>query len=312
MNKGRMRHTSESLVRCGAPGRVRRAFLAFGVIFAFVSSADLQSAPINVHILAGQSNMSGRVGEFYTSSELDGQILYYYETDGPAWEYQSSGGDFETLGPVDGGYYGPEISFGRAMTQLTDDPVALIKISRGDTSLATHWNSRAADGAEMWELWKTETVKALSALEAKGYEVQIESLLWLQGETDALDAQDAANYSFRFGHLVSDMLAHLGGSYDVSETKFVTAGLGPIDEGLYPHAATVTQAQEAVMNALGNGTFIETSDLTLLDAVHFDRQSIDTLGLRFADAVHTPDGIGTRWALAIGILLACLIPRNGP
>ena len=249
--------------------------------------------------------MSGRVNDFYAPSGLDGQTLYYYETDGPAWEPQSSGGNFLPLGPVGSGYYGPEISFGRAMTQLTEDPVALIKVSRGDTSLATHWNSRAADGADLWELWKSETVKALSALEVRGYEIQIESILWLQGETDALDAQDAANYGFRFGHLVSDMLAHLGDSYDVSETKFVTAGLGPLDEGLYPHAATVTQAQEAVMEALDNGAFVDTSDLTLLDAVHFDRGSIDTLGLRYADAVHTPDGLGSRWALAFGIAVVC-------
>lgn len=281
----------------------------FSIVLIVLPRAS-RGESIRVHLLAGQSNMSGRVDTDYAPSGLDTQIPYYYVSDGPAWNPESSGGQFVDLAPLNSGYYGPEIAFGRAMALLSGEPVALVKISRGDTSLAVDWNSRADEGADMWNLWVAETTKALTELERQGFRIELESILWLQGESDAIDEATANRYEFHLSNLVADMMAHLGAAYDVSNTQFVTVSPGPIDPNMYPHAEIVRLAQQRVMESLSNGHLVSTTDLTLRDMVHFDPASNHTLGLRLADAVHTPDPAPSRWALLMGAAVGFLARRR--
>jgi len=57
---------------------------ATALLCAFAPLAMAELPQVDVYILSGQSNMSGRVNTGFTPDPaVDGDILYFYRTDGP-------------------------------------------------------------------------------------------------------------------------------------------------------------------------------------------------------------------------------------
>lgn len=271
--------------------------LAFGVLQGTLAANPIDGAfpegqlpadapvPVDVYILAGQSNMSGRVNTGFTATPaVDGDILYYYRTDGPGGTDRTSGGKFTTLGTLNTGYYGPEISMARALHASSTNKLAIIKISKGGTSLQEHWNSRAGSGNTWWLNWVSETANAAAELEALGYAPVLKGICWLQGESDQSEPK-ASNYAGNFSNLIADMLAHLDGLMDIDGARFVTALIKRSGTG----ATKVRAAQVAVMDSVANWLWFDTMDLTLgADKAHFDEASNNTVGERFAEKFLLP------------------------
>ena len=105
-----------------------------------------------VYYLGGQSNMDGYGHVSELSEDQTGPVAnaYIYTGNG-AWDGEAGGsvGYWAPLTPGHGtGFatdgetnalsdrFGPELSFGRALAANSDQPIALIKYSRGGTSLA--------------------------------------------------------------------------------------------------------------------------------------------------------------------------------
>ena len=249
------------------------------VLITFLLSEVRAQEYAEVHILSGQSNMSGRVSTGYTSqSDIDDDILYYYNTDGPASHDESTLGAYTTLQPLSTDYYGPEIAFGRYLYPYTENKLALIKISQGATKLMTHWNPDRTDGLDVqWTTWLAETTTALTELSALGYTPLIKSIIWLQGEGDS-ESYALSSYSDDYALLLSEMTTHLAQYADVSELTVVTA----LIQNRSTKNAQVRLAQLDTMNQNDEWYSIETNDLVTFDGTHFDADSVNTIGERVA------------------------------
>lgn len=243
----------------------------------------LNATPIDLYLLAGQSNMSGRVNTGFTANpSVDNDILYYYRSDGPPSNNQNSGSNFLTLAPLDTGYYGPEISMARTIHSQSANKIAIVKISDGGTALSGPWNSRT--NGVWWSNWKNDTTDALKDLITLGYTPALKGICWLQGESDADNLAESNDYETNFSNLVHDMFTHIGTTIDVSKAKYVTAQIGRLSSS-FPYATTVRLAQSKVMDSHSNWHHFSTLDLSTHDSVHFDVESVATIGSRFAKAL---------------------------
>lgn len=263
---------------------------------------------VDVYILAGQSNMAGRVssggvggGSYAAIPSVDDDILYYYRSDGPSSNDQTSGGDFTTLSPLPTGYYGPEIAMGRQLHAEATNKIAIIKIADGATSLFYDWNSINPPDNFMWQHWVNDTTDAIHDLYDMGYLPNLKGICWCQGESDGADGSGiSAGYLRRFEALVPAMYAHLETLADTSGMRFVTATTNDsydYDNGVdLNNKSVVRAAQKAVMDSNAYWSYFDT-ELALSDepdgsfafaewdGTHFDGPSIEEIGRRFAEAL---------------------------
>ncbi|MGE9290167.1 MAG: sialate O-acetylesterase [Puniceicoccales bacterium] len=237
------------------------------------------SRVVDVFLMAGQSNMSGRVDSGYSPDPRDELSLFYYRTDGPAPSDVLSAGEFTTVQPLDSGYYGPEVSFARSLVEK-NYRVAIVKVSDGGRNLEEDWN--ASTYGTWWKYWLSDVAFALKKLEAMGYVVRLQGFCWLQGESDASSASRSANYEQNFSDLVEAVIGALEGwGYDTSQLQIVSAFIRT-SSGDY--AETVRNAQKAVLESRANASWFETDDLSLqADQLHYDSEGIRVIGERFAE-----------------------------
>jgi len=284
--------------------------LLYCLLLAAVTSIQTSAETIDVFFLAGQSNASGRVYSGYTEDARDSQVLYYYQSDGPSAANVTSGGEFTTLQPLpaateygyDSGFYGPEITLGRALVDQGYN-TAIIKVSDGGTNLRDDWNPNGS-GTEntMWLDWQSQVANALSTLNSEGYTINLRAFFWYQGESDADNAYYSSVYETYFTSFTTEVYAYLGDlGYDSSNMQFVTALIH--EDGAY--AATdgseVRAAQQSVMDTLDLGAWFDTSDLTLQsDNMHLDASSIQTVGERFASTYAAAVPEPASFALGLG------------
>ena len=261
-------------------------------LFSILAQASFAAAtPVDVYILSGQSNMSGRVTSgFVANSSIDNDVLYYYTTDGPASNDVTTNGSYTNLGTLATGYYGPEISFARTLHPESDNKIAVIKITDGGTNLQYDWNSRSTSGTNyLWQTWEQDTTEAIEALEDLGYTPSIKGISWLQGESGSTTFATSGGYESTFANLIDDMNSHLGGLADTSDMKIVTALIQNRSEKTY----ATREAQKNVMATNPNWFTVDTDDLTTFDGTHFDQPSVVTIGERVADAFIAAQGGGS-------------------
>jgi len=265
-----------------------RTLQAATVVLALLASS-LNAEEIDVFFYSGQSNASGRISTGYTPDARDGQVMYYYRTDGPSTQDVTSLGTFTTLAPLQTGYYGAEISMGRGMVDSGYNP-AIIKISDGGTSLAGGWTSRR--NGVWWNHWKNDGADALADLEAQGHTVNVRAFFWMQGESDAHETKTSNfRYEDDLTFFVQDTRDYLGTlGYETANVAFITALIQDFNP---PHSNIVRNAQINVMDTVENGGWFDTADLDLMDDIHFDANAVEILGDRFVNEfqslTHTPE-----------------------
>ena len=248
-------------------------------IYSLLLACPVLAEDIDVYILSGQSNMSGRVTDGFSSSSDDSDILYYYRTDGPASNNVTTGGNFTTLQRLSTGYYGPEIAFARSLQEASSNKIAIIKISDGGTKLKTDWNSRNTSGNELWNNWLADSEDAIEDLKRDGYTPKVKGFSWFQGEGDSLMYANN-EYQTDFGYLINDVVDHLGGLADVSELNVVTALIQ--DRGDTKHEL-VRAAQTNVMASNSAWDIIETNSFETFDGTHLDADGVNGVGKRMAE-----------------------------
>lgn len=161
--------------------------------------------PVDLIVFSGQSNAMGRKGDAAQyPADLDGldaQIPFYWVT--PQFESSSEG--WKTLGPQPGqfpaGHFGPEITFARELKRSGMN-VAVFKFSRGNSSLYRNWKE-AGDGG-LYDQMVEHLYRAKALLEAQGRAVRFAGLVWIQGESDAVEGH-ADLYEARLKAMIEDL-----------------------------------------------------------------------------------------------------------
>ncbi len=235
---------------------------------------------IDVYLLGGQSNMSG-VGEVASippSSRVAQDDVWIYSSWQPAWTGLVATSEYGNA------YFGPEVTFGRALGDASERVVALIKHSVGGTDLAAYWHpgvsEEDADIGPGYSTWLATVRGGLAALEAAGEVPRIAGMIWMQGESDSIDLDIAVLYEDNLRHLVERVRQdtdHPALPFALGLIDCVPCGSG---------RALVRTAQQAVADEDPQVFALETEDLQLhSDEVHYNGPGMRTLGTRFAQAL---------------------------
>lgn len=249
------------------------------VVFAVVVGAYAPAAPavaaerpVQVFILAGQSNMQGhgvieadpaRNGgkgslEHLVNDPATAAGFRYLLDDNGGWATRDDVWihDLDRKGRLTVGYgaeedrIGPELGFGHVLGDALEEPVLLIKLAWGGKSLGADFRPPGAGGAvgpyyrEIVE--RTKAVLDNLATEFpefgdRGYELA--GFGWHQGWNDRIDPEFNDAYEANLAHFIRDIRRDLG----VKDLPFVIAETGMTGpRETHPRALSLMKAQAAV------------------------------------------------------------------
>src|SRR5688572_19042247 len=165
--------------------------------------------PIDVFLLAGQSNMAGAdsivaVPPGFISTEADRQTLF---TGAPMVEgarssrYHPWGELKGHIGRPDELTHGPEVGFARRLHEAGIRPIAIVKVWANFKRDATAWPWR--EGGELFVPWMAFVDERLAELRERGFEPRVRGFVWHQGIDDAIHGKLAAHYEQNLTELIA-------------------------------------------------------------------------------------------------------------
>lgn len=245
------------------------------------SAADPE--PVEVVLLAGQSNMFGNVPIAALPPEFKNPpanitLIFHGKPS-----------------PIGGGKtFGPEVSF--AATVAASRPksnVLLVKRAMGGTSLAgwaPQWDpARLASKYDTaaGPLYRTLLEEFAAAVKDRPH--RLTAILWMQGESDTRYPALGPNYFENFKTLITSFRRDL----KAPDLPFFFGRVNMPADALeddkktikFPYIAHVRAAQERAAREIPGVYLIETDDLgKQSDRIHYDAPGQITLGRRFAEA----------------------------
>lgn len=253
--------------------------LACMLVFLQPATATAGAQDIELHVIAGQSNAQGVKGDAagypLDPDGADPGIMFFYRVPGA-----DAGGRWTSLGPQSGlfagGHFGPEITFARALAREGRHP-AIFKFSKGSTGLARDWR-RPGEGG-LYDEMCASLEAAMAALKGQGHPVELRSLVWLQGESDAETPALAAEYHDRLALLLDDFRRRFG----VPELPVI---LG-VDEA-HPWVRQnpeVAAAQQRLAGEKANVGFCGMTGLAKADTSHLTPEGLAAHGERLFEAL---------------------------
>ena len=168
---------------------IRHALAVLFLIPTLGFCTETDGKTLRVFIFAGQSNMVGthsRVADIQRFPPFAGldrpqeNVLFSYKM---GREQMTKSKGWIPLQPT-GDFFGPELSFGRQLSQQMDDPIAIIKIASGGTTLAEDWNPDSPGGFKLYPLALDHVQASLAELDRMKKPYRIEGFMWHQGEND--------------------------------------------------------------------------------------------------------------------------------
>lgn len=170
--------------------------------FVTLTNVPRPSTNYDVYLLAGQSNMDGRgqaadlTNDLARWSQPQNDVRIYFANPGsstnydplPAyvtgWQTLATGCSVPPgfVGALPSPDFGPEIGFGRTLADAQPSRhLALIKVSKGGTSLSSDWNPSRG---YLYATFTNQVPAALADLTAEGHTYVVRGMIWHQGEAD--------------------------------------------------------------------------------------------------------------------------------
>lgn len=235
---------------------------------------------VDLFILCGQSNAQGWQGnaEHYPADpeQLDQHIPLFYTSPGIG----NSGLKWVTMQAQKGrfpkGHFGLEVTMARGLKKAGYRP-AFFKYSKGSTSLYRNWKTNGEKG--MYDRMVGELQQAISQLQEKYDQVNIRAFIWVQGESDANNQQNAENYE----GLLKKMLGHLRET--VCQNKALPILLG-VDEA-HPWVVKnpqVIKAQQQIASEDPAIVYTSMVGLEKADVTHLSPKGLEAHGERMLAA----------------------------
>jgi hypothetical protein len=198
------------------------------------------TTPVKIFILAGQSNMRGwgDTEHFRELAKVNDE--YYAYLDPPTNDFRirrdvritfnenNNDNNNDTVGDLSVGYgipggrdFGPEVGFGHTVGDALQEPVLLIKVAVGGSSLAFNWRPPSAPNIQeekagrFFRLMERMVEDATSNLEKyvpghgnDGYEIA--GFVWLHGWFDCFNDGFRAEYESNLSYLIDDVRSTFG------------------------------------------------------------------------------------------------------
>lgn len=166
--------------------------------------------------------------------------------------------------------FGPELTLAQRLAGKGNGPVGIVKVARNGSYIERHWSPDIEGGLLSRLIDQTQ-----SALEHQPS--RLCGMIWLQGEADSIEEQDANLYGIRFTRLVQTVRVALS-----APALPVIAGIvNPLDD----RCTYRNKVRRAIKRApLSNYSTVQIDDLELQpDRLHFTAQGLQVMGKRFAN-----------------------------
>jgi len=165
---------------------------------------------------------------------------------------------------------GPEFSFLHRINAYQQGPFGIIKVARTGTYLSTDW--RAGHGA----MYKHLVAHITNA--AKERPIDVKAVLWMQGEADAINLENASNYHRDLKNFVQSLRTDA----DIPKAAFIAGVVNPPQPSC-PHVDIVREALQK--GGIPNYQTVSCEGLAKRpDNLHYTVRGISQLGKRFAEA----------------------------
>jgi hypothetical protein len=193
---------------------------------------------------------------------------------------------WSTLGPgfgADANHFGPELFFGKTLSDsMPGKKIAFIKDAVSGTYLAqtAGWlppSSNKGVGGTLYKNMMTHIDKAMAsfttAFDTAQYTPRWAGFVWLQGEFDGMDQNDANAYDTNLTNLIKDIRTKTG----VADLPVILEMIKPISAWQY--AAKIRAADVDCKQKLKNVDTMDTKDLALSsDNIHYNAASQIKIG----------------------------------
>lgn len=292
-------------------------FCVIGLVSSSVMSQNLEKETFRLFFLGGQSNMEGHGLNTELPDSLSGSIENVWIFHGfPIGDGNQKGGSgtWDKLKPGNGaGFtsdgvnnklankFGPELSFGKKLQELyPNEKIALIKYARGGSSIDSlaareygswEFDYQGTDGINQFDHFLTTVKGALNIKDINGNGIEDvlvpSGIIWMQGESDALDEQIALRY---YDHL-KRLMDLIRASFRADDLPVVIGKIS--DSGKDNHGKTwkygelVQYAQEEYVRKDKNAAIVrDTKNYNYSDPWHYDSKGYIDLGIKFAEAIY--------------------------
>lgn len=255
----------------------------------------------HIVFLYGQSNADGVSSNAYLEqkdfqtyqnySQGYANVLINYVNDGGN---TSSNGAFQkcTLGcGCSPDYFGPEMGIAEKMSFAhQQEKTFIIKWTWGGTRIRDQWLDNHHNRGDLYNSSMDFSLKCLTYLSNKGYDILIDGICWMQGESDAYNNDWRAYYRDTVSFVT--LLRYDLASYK-KDIKFVDAMIND-DFGLWPYPKAINDAKEKFANLSNLNYCIDTNAIGLstrtepeenADYAHYDSLSMVKLGQEFGEIV---------------------------
>ena len=187
--------------------------------------------------------------------------------------------------------YGPEMGIAEKLSKAyVDETSFIIKWTWGGTELKNQWLDGKRNRGVLYNSAMDFSLKCLNYLGNKGYDLSIEGICWMQGESDAWET-DWHLYYNDTNAFVSYLRHDL---QSVSENiKFIDAGISE-EKGIWQNPKVINRAKKEFANESDLNFYIDTPAMGLTtkieppenpDIAHYDSISMVKLGQAFGDIV---------------------------
>ena len=274
--------------------------LALSTFLSFPAKAA--DTVIKTYIVAGQSNAEGYglgYGDLFSGTLVPNQNLAdlgrsdLASSQSSAYIFRggnSSGlGEWKNMAPGFGSWngvrFGPELSFSKQFQTSTGAPVAIIKYSPGGTSLYSDWNSALA-ATNHYDYFIKTVENAKTAATMRGWSLEIDGVLWMQGESDSFGTAAPAAYEQNLSKFIAKVRSDLALpnlDFHIGEIANSTA---------WTARQQIWNAQASVVARDSNAYLVNGKDLELFTNdgigsknIHYSTAGTLLLGERFASSV---------------------------
>ena len=266
---------------------------------------DGQGKSAKVIILAGQSNASGTSYDEYLKKNVSAEKYAEYENgyDNVYINHFVSGNnqsdEFIKCGVRQGELgecFGPELGLAEKLHQTyPDQQFFIIKYAWGGTNLFEQWLSPTSKGktGQLYLDFVGFVKTSMKYLISKNYDVKIEGMCWMQGESDSFWTDIATNYETNLSNFIKDIRQAFKRHTSADGMAFIDATIAanPI---YWVYHDLVNQSKVNVEKMSPLNVLIDTNAEGLVctgepqptpDVAHYDSLSEIKLGHLFAEKV---------------------------
>ena len=271
----------------GIKGKVKFYLSLIFIIQAYslmALSVDLAVLPegvdqVDIYLLMGQSNMKGR--GVIPDIQMDDPLIVSMNMEDNLWYLARhplhKAGIPDLIDASDNAGVGPGIDFAKILvSEDASTRIALIPCALGGSWINLWMPDK--------ELYTNAIYRAQKALnDAPAGKARIKGILWLQGESDAIEAR-YADYESKLSTLVQSLRADL----NEPELPFIACTIGTfIDSTKYPYVKEINNSLLTLPEREAFTACVDARDLKghIGDRMHYNTESQIIIGQRYASGL---------------------------